>query len=140
LFAETPRKATFPRKLVGYDFTVVIVKLSVTLTALLPVLLATTTCGSEVGLRNQEETRMAATIKEVLKRHTDHLMAVPGVVGTAIGECDGSPCLKVFVVKKTTDIANKIPSKLEGFPVAVEETGTIRRLEEKGPGSARHDE
>ena len=75
---------------------------------------------------------MAGTIiQEVFKQHTDRLMAIPGVVGTAIGECDGSPCIKVFVVKKTTDIMNKIPSKLDGFPVAVEETGTIRRLEEK---------
>jgi hypothetical protein len=73
----------------------------------------------------------ATTIQEVLKRHTVELMAIPGVVGTAIGECDGDPCIKVLVVKKTTDIMNKIPSKLEGFPVAVEETGTIRPMEEK---------
>jgi hypothetical protein len=71
----------------------------------------------------------ATTIQEILKQHTVELMAIPGVVGTAIGECDGSPCIKVFVVKKTTDIMNKIPSKLDGFPVAVEETGTIRRLD-----------
>ena len=80
------------------------------------------------------------TIQEALKQHTDRLMAIPGVVGIAIGECDGSPCIKVFVVKKTTDIMNKIPSKLDGFPVAVEETGTIRRLEEKRARSPQHGE
>ena len=80
------------------------------------------------------------TIQEVLKQHTDRLMVIPGVVGTAIGECDGSPCIKVFVVKKTTDIMNKIPSKLDGFPVTVEETSTIRRLEEKRTRSPQHGE
>jgi len=35
---------------------------------------------------------------------------------------------------------NKIPSKLDGFPVAVEETGTIRRLEEKRARSPQHGE
>ena len=82
----------------------------------------------------------ATTIQEALKQHTVELMAIPGVVGTAIGECDGSLCIKVFVVKKTTDIMNKIPSKLDGFPVAVEEIGTIRRLEEKRARSPQHGE
>ena len=80
------------------------------------------------------------TIQEVLKQHTDRLMSIPGVVGTAIGECDGSPCIKVLVVKKSTDIMNKIPSKLDGFPVAVEETGTIRPLPEKRSRSPQHGE
>src|SRR5206468_714628 len=131
------------RKLVGFEFPVHghPLKPSVTLTALLPILLAIITCGSEVDLQNQEETRMAGmTIQEILKQHTVELMAIPGVVGTAIGECDGSPCIKVFVVKKTTDIMNKIPSKLDGFPIAVEETGTIRRLEEKRARSPQHGE
>ena len=40
-------------------------------------------------------------IKEVLKRHTDELMSVPGVVGVAEGEFQGRPCIKVFVMDKT---------------------------------------
>jgi hypothetical protein len=134
---------SLPRKPVDHysPFHGYALKSSLSLIALLPILLAIITCGSEVDFRNQEETRMAATtIQEILKQHTVELMAIPGVVGTAIGECDGSPCIKVFVVKKTTDIMNKIPSKLDGFPVAVEETGTIRRLEEKRTRSPQHGE
>ena len=71
------------------------------------------------------------TIEDALKRHTDSLIAIPGVVGTAIGQCDGRPCIMVLVVKKTAELTQKIPAQLEGFPVVVEETGAIRPLEKK---------
>ena len=58
-------------------------------------------------------------------------MAVPGVVGTAIGICNGMPCIKVYVVKKTPELDRKIPDTLEGYPVMTEETGEFRRLPEK---------
>src|SRR5439155_1082236 len=38
------------------------------------------------------------TINQVLAAHSDSLMALPGVVGTAIGLCDGEKCIKVMVV------------------------------------------
>jgi len=69
------------------------------------------------------------TIEQVLQAHTDEWMAVPGVVGTAIGEFKGKPCIKVFVVKKNEEVKKKIPSQVEGFPVRMEETGEIRALE-----------
>ncbi len=69
------------------------------------------------------------TIEAVLEQHTRSLMALPGVVGTAIGECAGKPCIKVFVVRKTREVIAKIPPALQGFPVAIEETGEIRALD-----------
>lgn len=69
------------------------------------------------------------TIEQVLEAHTDEWMSIPGVVGTAIGEFRGKPCIKVLVVKKTRDLTKKIPSQVEGFPVVIEETGEIRALE-----------
>ena len=71
------------------------------------------------------------TIQEVLKSHTPDLMSIPGVVGTAIGEQDGKPCIVVMVVQKTADSVKKIPSTLEGFPVVIKEVGEIRSLDEK---------
>ncbi len=68
------------------------------------------------------------TIEAVLKQHTDRLMSLPGVVGTAIGVCEGTPCIKVLVVKKTPELVNEIPQTLEGYPVVIEETGEIRAL------------
>lgn len=40
-------------------------------------------------------------IEEVLKEHSSKLMSIPGVVGTAQSLCEGQPCIKVFVSKKT---------------------------------------
>ena len=65
-------------------------------------------------------------IEDALKAHTDRLMAIPGVVGIAQGLCDGKPCIKVFVAKKTTDLLKAIPVSVEGYPVATEETGEFR--------------
>ena len=68
------------------------------------------------------------TIEDALKQHTDQLLSVPGVIGTAIGECAGTPCIKVFTAKKSTELLNKIPATLEGYSVVVDETGPIRPL------------
>ncbi len=68
------------------------------------------------------------TIQDVLKEHTDEWMSIPGVVGTAIGEFEDKPCIKVFVAKETRELTQKIPSEVEGFPVVIEETGEIRAL------------
>lgn len=68
-------------------------------------------------------------IQEVLKEHTNRLMSLTGVVGTAIGECSGQPCIKVFVVQKTPTLLQQIPATLDGYPVAVEVSGEIRALD-----------
>jgi hypothetical protein len=65
-------------------------------------------------------------IEEVLRAHADRLMKTPGVVGIAEGLCDRKPCIKVFVVKKTPDLLKAIPASMEGYPVAIEETGEFR--------------
>src|SRR5439155_18398892 len=71
------------------------------------------------------------TIEAVLEQHTGSLMSLPGVVGTAICECEGKPCIKVFVIRKTRELTAKIPLALQGFSVAIEETGEIRALESR---------
>lgn len=65
-------------------------------------------------------------IEEVLKKYTVNLMTISGVVGTGQGLFDGKSCIKVFVVKKTPELKDKIPEKLEGYSVKIKETGVIR--------------
>jgi len=67
----------------------------------------------------------ARSIDDVLAAHTDSLMALPGVVGTAVGLCDGQRCIKVLLADSNPDTKRRIPSRLEGYLVAVEVTGTI---------------
>lgn len=76
-----------------------------------------------------KENRLAGKkVEAVLERHADQLISLPGVVGVAVGLCEGEPCIKVMVAKKTPELLKKIPSTLEGYPVTVEETGEFRRL------------
>jgi hypothetical protein len=70
-------------------------------------------------------TQAPRTIEAVLAAHTDSLMAVPGVLGTAIGRCDGAPCIRVLVSRVTEDVQRRVPSRLEGFPVRIDVTGPI---------------
>jgi len=67
-------------------------------------------------------------IKDVLKRHADDLMAVPGVVGVAEGKSQGRSCIKVFVVDRNSELLRRIPNTLEGYPLVVEESGELRAL------------
>ena len=68
----------------------------------------------------------AKTIEAVLAAHTDALLALPGVVGTAIGRCDGVPCIRVFLADANAAGRPGIPAHLEGYQVRVEVTGPIR--------------
>ena len=71
------------------------------------------------------ETLTAKSIDDVLAAHTDSLMKLPGVVGTAVGLCDGQRCIKVLVADSSAATRARIPTTLEGYRVAVEVTGTI---------------
>jgi hypothetical protein len=55
---------------------------------------------------------------------TDRVMGRPGVSGTAIGELDGKPCLKVYL--SDAGARKRIPRSSGGFPVVVEVTGPFR--------------
>ena len=65
-------------------------------------------------------------IEDVQRAHTDELMKLVGVVGTAIGLCDAKPCIKVLVARRTPELRQAIPDSLEGYRVMIEETGVIR--------------
>jgi hypothetical protein len=68
-------------------------------------------------------------IKAVMEAHVEDLMAIPGVVGVAIGELDnGTPCIKVMVIELTDELDRKIPKTLEGHPVLVVESGEFKPM------------
>lgn len=65
------------------------------------------------------------SIDAVLAAHNDSLMAIPGVVGTAVGRCKGAPCIRVLVTRTSDELRRRIPRELEGFPVQIDVTGPI---------------
>ncbi len=87
-------------------------------------------CSREQAENRQEDPSMPnRSLEEVLQEHTDSLMAMSGVVGTAQGLCDGEPCIRVFVIKKSDELMGQIPPQIEGYPVDVQETGEFRKLD-----------
>ena len=68
----------------------------------------------------------AQTIDQVLAAHTDSLMALPGVVGTAIGLYQGERCIKVLLADSGGTTKDRIPSRLDGYRVVIEVIGAIR--------------
>lgn len=68
----------------------------------------------------------ARSIDAVLAAHNDSLLALPGVVGTAIARCDGAPCIKVLLAEANPEARARIPARLEGYRVVIEVTGTLR--------------
>jgi len=68
----------------------------------------------------------STSIEQAQEELTPQVMALPGVVGIAIGECEGKPCIKVLVVARTEELDEKIPSAHRGFEVRVQEVGEIR--------------
>ena len=81
-------------------------------------------------INSSENNMPSKPIEKVLEEHTLELMSIDGVVGTAQGLCNGKPCIKVYVIKKTRQLTQRIPTTLEGYPVVIEETGEFRALPE----------
>jgi hypothetical protein len=99
--------------------------LSLHLTTALVLTVLAVGCGGQPALK--EETALPGkTIEEVLAAHTDSFMALPGVVGTAIGVCDGTPCIRVFLADSSEAVRRNIPQQLDGYQVRTDVTGEIR--------------
>ena len=69
------------------------------------------------------EVRLAVKAQE---RHSDELLSVPGVVGTAVGRLpNGQTGIRVFVASPNT---RGVPPAVDGIPVATEVTGLFMAL------------
>jgi hypothetical protein len=79
-----------------------------------------------IACSRSRATMASRSIDDVLAAHSDSLMALPGVVGTAIGLCDAERCIKVLVADTSAETRGRIPRRLEGYRVVVEVTGIIR--------------
>lgn len=66
------------------------------------------------------------TITEVLARHSDSLMAVPGVVGVGEGRLGDRPAVQVLISQDSPAIRGRLPTELGGYPVQIVVAGDIR--------------
>ena len=73
----------------------------------------------------RDTTMGSRNIDAVLAAHNDSLLAIPGVVGTAVGLCGTERCIKVLVANSKTAAMQRIPTTLEGYRVVVDVTGPM---------------
>ncbi len=65
------------------------------------------------------------SIQDVLAEYTSRWLEIPGVVGTAISECDGRECITIFAGRKSEALAARLPESVDGHRVCVLEIGEI---------------
>jgi hypothetical protein len=68
-------------------------------------------------------------VQRVFEAHRESLIAVPGVTGTAIGTCEGEPCIRIFVSSASVLEGQVIPGTLDGIPVKIEVSGVLHARE-----------
>ncbi len=79
--------------------------------------------------REEEPGMTDSTIVAAQEALTDSVMSLPGVVGTGIGRCGDTPCIKVYLAREDSELRARIPETFRGFPVDVEVTGEVRALD-----------
>jgi hypothetical protein len=92
----------------------------------IPFIFSFSCTGEKFDIQPKGNVMAAKPIEEVLKEHSRELMSIPGVVGAGQGLYQDKPCIRVFVIKKTPDLEQKLPKILEGYPVVIQETGEIK--------------
>ncbi len=89
-------------------------------------LVAFAACGSRGSSGGGARRSELPSISEVLKRHTDSLMAIPGVVGVGRGERNGAPTVYVMIERMTDSLRRALPDSIEGYAVEVSVTGVMK--------------
>lgn len=90
---------------------------------------ATNGCAMREAIQEQSEPMHPKTIEQVQQEHTDAWLAIPGVVGTGIGQCSGKPCILIFTTSNPERVRRKIPSAVEGYPVVIQRMGEVHALD-----------
>jgi hypothetical protein len=60
-------------------------------------------------------------LDEVVARHGDTLKGIRGVERVDSAECNGAPCIRITVFRRTQKLLSELPVSLEGYPVTVAE-------------------
>jgi hypothetical protein len=84
--------------------------------------------GEKIDSRPERNPMATKLIEEVLRANARKMMSIPGVIGVGQGLCEGNPCIKVFVIKRTPELDQKIPKTLADYQVLIEEIGKIKAL------------
>jgi hypothetical protein len=77
----------------------------------------------ETSMMRRETGARKPAIEKIKAKYEKEFLGLEGVEGVGIGEELGKPVIKVYVVRKTRSLQERIPSQIEGYPVRMEVTG-----------------
>jgi len=70
--------------------------------------------------------------------HANELMAIEGVTGVAVGALDdGTPSILILIMEESDELAQLLPSVLEGHPVRTLVSGEIKPMQNDRPDTTR---
>jgi hypothetical protein len=98
----------------------------VRLAALAGLVAALGACSAIWNDSSQESQMPERSIEEVQEAHTPAWLEIEGVVGSGIGECEGEPCIRVFLTGPSPRAEEVIPERVEGYRVELHVTGPFR--------------
>jgi hypothetical protein len=99
---------------------------------LLAVFLSGNSFGKSKKANSAPEKKELQTIDSVKDKYTDSLLAIPGVNGIGITDCEKKDCILITVEKLTPELKKKLPKTLDSYPVKIEEIGEIIPFSESG--------
>lgn len=70
------------------------------------------------------------SIEDAHAELVEELRELDGLTMIGIGESDGAPCLRVYVVAINDEIEARVPAAHRGWPVELRESGPIRARRE----------
>jgi hypothetical protein len=92
-------------------------------------LLGVSACRGPGTAKPAENPSPVTPIADTIVRHAPELMKIPGVVGVYEGETRRHvPCIRIMVERRTPELEHRLPRRLEGHPVEIDETGVIRPM------------
>ena len=72
------------------------------------------------------ENMSGKSIEQVLGENSGRWLKMDLVVGVAIGMLDDKPCIRILVASDAEKVRRQLPENVEGYPVVVEVTGSIK--------------
>ena len=86
-------------------------------------------CQDSTKLKKPDEQMKKVSIEEVIKSHTQELLAIKGVTGLYTGELDnGNQCIIIMIENDSARLKNILPKDIDSYPVKLEVTGKIKPM------------
>lgn len=94
----------------------------------LPVL-ALVGCGGTGDGVGSDASTPTVTAAQAIALHSDSIMAIPGVTGLYEGRSQsGETVIRIMLARRSAETERKLPRKLEGYRVEIEESGPIQPM------------